>query len=181
MTGFMPLLAGEQWHLASVFRVKGVLCVNYHGIADDCWTGAAFVLASEWDRKSETRNLRMAKSFLEKLVEQHASGNSNAQAADDEDLGNLAPHVFELLTKKVKIDKKTLEPASLLIFARSGSWHACLTHKGLDVRWWAETARYGDLLPALEAAVNKEEGQAASHLNGKHAPRSKPALPQGGG
>lgn len=166
MIGVFPLPWAGQWHDCHLFRESGILWANYRGFATGLWTGAAACLERAYFNISPRRRLDMAKSWLEKLVEQHKDRNGTVIEATDEDLQNLVPHVYELLTSRIKMDKRNLDPATLLLFARSGSWHACLSQRGLDLKWWAESTTWAGLMPCLESAVAKES-QATPSLNGR--------------
>jgi hypothetical protein len=100
------------------------------------------------------------KSIAEQLLNRQQNKAGNLTEAYDEDFVNLTPNVHELLTRSLQVDeKKTLEPATILMFARSGSWTVCLSHKGLKLKWWGEGGTVKQALMALERACGKEMGQ----------------------
>jgi hypothetical protein len=98
-------------------------------------------------------------SIAQQLLDRQKNKAGNLTEAYDEDFVNLTPNVHELLTRSLQDDKKTLEPATILMFARSGSWTVCLSHKGLKLKWWGEGGTVKQALMALERACGKDTGQ----------------------
>jgi hypothetical protein len=99
------------------------------------------------------------KSIAEQLLSRQKNQAGNLTEAYDEDFVALTPNVHELLTRSLVDEKKTMEPATILMFARSGSWTMCLSHKGLKLKWWGEGGTVKQAMMALERACGKEMGQ----------------------
>lgn len=104
-----------------------------------------------------------AETFAQRLLNRKKDSSDSTQAGFDQELIEATPRVHELLVTVLRDEKKVLEPASLLVFARGGSFHCCLSHKALDLRWWGEGPGLKQALLALEANVAKEEGQGPSN------------------
>ena len=107
-----------------------------------------------------------AETFAQRLLSRKKDSADATQAGFDGELLASSPRVHELLVTVLKDEKKILEPASLLVFARGGSFHCCLSHKALDLRWWGEGSGLRQALAALEANVAKEAGQEPSNGSG---------------
>ena len=155
------LVRGELvvWRIA---RMESVVFTVFEPFGQD-WTGV--VLCHRKDRfpmgaKKSERN--GALTFAQKLLQRQKDAEGSSYVASDEELAAAYPHVAELLTVKLVDDKHVIEPASLTVYCRTGSFHACLKHKGLDLAWWGEGPTFKRVLEALEASVGKEEGQEAS-------------------
>lgn len=101
-------------------------------------------------------------TFAERLLAKRKEAEGSSFEAQDADFAAKHPHCTELLTTVLRDEKKVLEPGSLTIYCRSGSWHACLSHKALKLKWFAEGGTFATCLEALEAAVRREEGQEAT-------------------
>jgi hypothetical protein len=98
--------------------------------------------------------------FAQRLLDAVKAGTGREQVASDDDLASAVPHVFELLTRRLKDGKKWIDPGSVLIFAREDCWHACLTHRGLNLKWWGEGNTFKAALDALERALVGANGQS---------------------
>jgi hypothetical protein len=154
---------------------SGVLTFRWETWLDSQFVGAAFALEKPCLTLGRLEAGEMAKSWLERLVEQQSKNEGRVMEATDEQLADLVPHVYELLTSRLKLDKKSYEPASLLVFARSGSWHACLSQKSLNLRWWAESLSWASLLPALELVVAKVDGSEEPQNGRQRRPAKDPS------
>jgi len=160
------VFADWQWWMVDPLRESGVIFT----IAASMETGGLLGVECRLERRNPRlyRSWRgyMGKSFVEKLLQAKKAEKHETTVANDEELADLVPHVYELLTKKLQDGKKTIEPASLIIFCRKGSFHSCLTHKGLDLKWWGEAPTLKASLEALEASIGSEEGEE-THTNGQ--------------
>jgi hypothetical protein len=155
-----------QWHKYD-FAANGV----------HWWCGGLWLPARAWVSVGMLfKGDAMAKSaakpkesdtFAQRLLARKKDTELSSQAAFDSELLESSPRVHELLVTVLREDKKVYEPASLLVFARGGSFHVCLSHKALDLKWWGEGPGLRAALAALEANVAKEEGQGS--LNGPTA------------
>jgi len=45
----------------------------------------------------------------------------------------------------------------LIVYCRGGSWHAMVSFKALDLKWFGEGGSFKEALKALEASLGKEE------------------------
>jgi hypothetical protein len=149
-----------------VLSESGVVWVLFQSCCSGRIDGAAaFLEGNRSMAKSRVANGKLV-SIAEKLLLKKKEAAGNTTEAYDEDFVNLTPNVHELLTRTLMDDKKPIEPASLLVFARSGSWHACLSHKGLKLKWWGEGGTIKHALAALEVSCLKEMGQEAVEGSG---------------
>jgi hypothetical protein len=121
-----------------------------------------------WKMAKTAKSQPSAETFAQRLLNKKKDSAESTQAGFDGELLASSPKVHELLVTVLKDDKKTLEPASLLVFARGGSFHCCLSHKALDLRWWGEGSGLRQALAALEANMAKEEGQGPSNGSGSN-------------
>jgi hypothetical protein len=105
------------------------------------------------------KNGKAPDTLTARLLERKKSTEGASVAGFDAELLDKSPLCHELMVTVIKDEKKMIDPASMLVFCRLGSWHACLTHKGLGLKWWGEGGTFAAALDALERAVGKEEGQ----------------------
>jgi hypothetical protein len=108
------------------------------------------------------RKAPQGSSFTDRLLARKKEIEGAGHEAEDADFSAKYPLLAELVTVRVIDDDKPLEPASLSIWAKQGSWHACVSHKGLKVRWFAEALAFEGLWKALEQAIAHESGQVVS-------------------
>jgi hypothetical protein len=101
-------------------------------------------------------------SLAQRLLARQKTHEGRTSEGFDQELLDQVPAIHELLTVVLRDDKKTLDPASLIIYCQSGSFHACLSHKSLKLKWWGEGPTLKGALVALERAVKREEGQDQS-------------------
>jgi hypothetical protein len=140
-------------------RESGVLWILVCDLADDKIAGAVALLEGRMTVKQEKNKRNGVISFAEQMLARKKDSAARTHEASDEDFANLTPNVHELLTRILVDDKKVLEPATLLIFAREGSWHACVSHKGLKLKWWGEAATIQGALARLERSCLVDVGQ----------------------
>jgi len=147
---------------------SGVVWRLYRNVATGL-TEAGLAILERWfpvvKKRAET-NGRL--SFAEKLLARQKESAGRATEAHDEDWANLTPNVHELLTTVLRDEKKVLEPATLILYARSGSWHACVSHKGLSLKWWGEGGTIAAALAKLEASCRQEMGQEGTGGDAQH-------------
>jgi hypothetical protein len=147
-------------------RESGVVWLLVRSIASDRIEGAVAIL-ERWLPVAKEKNKRNGVlSIAEQMLARKKDQAGRASEATDEDFANLTPNVHELLTRILRDDKKVMEPATLLVFARSGSWHACLSHKALQLKWWGEGGTIKDALAKLERSCLQEMGQEPSEQPG---------------
>lgn len=103
-------------------------------------------------------------TLAEKLWARKKEEAGRTSAGHDGELAKELPYLHELLTTVIRDEKKVLEPACVLVFVRTGSFHACLTHKGLDLKWWGEGGTLKAAFQALEANLTKESGQETDSM-----------------
>jgi hypothetical protein len=142
-------------------RESGVLWIFVRDLADDVVAGAVAVLEGVLAVKQEKNKRNGVVSFAEAMLARKKDSSARTHEASDEDFCNLTPNVHELLTRILVDDKKVMEPATLLIFAREGSWHACISHKALKLKWWGEGGTIQAALAKLERSCLQEMGQEA--------------------
>lgn len=149
-------------HWVDTLRESGVVFQLYRNIATGR-TDAGTATLERWfpvvKRRAETNGKL---SFAEQLLARQKASLGRETEAYDEDWSNLTPSVHELLTRVLRDDKKVLEPATVIIYARGGSWHACVSHKALGLKWWGEGGTIASALAKLEASCRAEMGQEAS-------------------
>lgn len=162
---------GTNWWSVDHWSVSGVCFWRVESVFGCKLLGAVFYLEHEHTAISKEVWKTMGKSFVQELLKKRKAEKAETDEGNDEELANVVPHVHELLTRKIQDGKKALEPASLTVFCRKGSFHCCLSHKGLDLKWWGEGSTLKNALNALEASIGKEEG-AQANGDGKHAPRA---------
>jgi hypothetical protein len=138
---------------------SGVVWTLYRNFATG-QTDAAVATLEGWFPVTKARSMRNGQmTFAEKLLARQKESAGRAAEAYDEDWSNMAPNVHELLTRVLQDEKKRLEPATLILYAKSGSWHACISHKGLRLKWWGEGGTIKQAVEKLEAACLAEMGQ----------------------
>jgi hypothetical protein len=155
-----------EMYWADVLSESGVVWVFFQNCCSGRIDGAAAFLEGQVNMAGKRPSKNGHISIAEKLLLRKKEAAGNTTEAYDEDFVGLTPNVHELLTRTLVDDKKAIEPASLLIFARSGSWHACLSHKGLKLKWWGEGGTIKHALAALEVACCKEMGQETPEGSG---------------
>lgn len=138
---------------------SGIVWTMYLNIATDRIEAAVAVLEGVWFVTTKRPGRNGTLTFAEKLLARQKESAGRAAEAHDEDWANLTPNVHELLTRVLQDEKKRLEPATLILYAKSGSWHACVSHKGLSLKWWGEGGTIKAALEKLEAACLAEMGQ----------------------
>lgn len=158
----------ENWAVDMMVQSDTVVLTVRHLMTGGL-LGCVFYTEERCPRWGRERWCSMAKSFVEKLLNKTKAEKNDTDAGHDEELANECPHVHELLTRKLMDGKKAIEPASLTVFCRKGSFHVCLTHKGLDLKWWGEGGTLKTALEALEASIGAEAGEDAN-TNGTTRP-----------
>lgn len=152
------LVGGQFWGV-EYLEESGVEIVWVESIADGRLLGARYNLVGKPMLLTGRLQKAMAKSFVESLLKKRKAQKAETDAAYDEELANEVPHVHELLSRKIQDGKKTIDPASLIIFCREGAFNACLSHKGIDLKWFGKGSTLREALKALETAIGHEEGQ----------------------
>jgi hypothetical protein len=151
-----------ELHWLDTLAESGLVWVLFRSFATGR-TNAGLAISERWfpvAKRSTGKNGVL--SLAEQLLTRQKEAAGRTHEASDEDWANATPNVLELLTRVLVDDKKVLEPATVLIFARSGSWHSCLSHKGLKLKWWGEGGTIAACLADLERACRQEMGQEAS-------------------
>jgi hypothetical protein len=162
-------------------RESGVLWILVRDLACDKIAGAVAVLEAVMTVKQEKNKRNGVISFAEQMLARKKDSGSRTHEASDEDFCNLTPNVHELLTRILVDDKKVMEPATLFIFAREGSWHACISHKALKLKWWGEAGTIQGALDRLERSCRQEMGQEAPEPLGSTRSKGGVPLDTGGG
>ena len=159
---FVEYYGRRFWWIVEDKTSSGMVFLAYREVGTGRLIAALYMVKNWWHRITHERRLLVSKHFVDELLRRKKADEESAYAASDEELGAIAPNVFELLTRKVKDEKKSLGTASLAIWCDGGSWHASLRHKGIGVRWSAEATTFDGLKKALERAVTQQEGEEAT-------------------
>jgi hypothetical protein len=162
LTKYKVLTFGGEMHWLDTLSESGVVWVLYRSFATGRTDAGLAILERWFPVAKKQRGSNGVLSLAEQLLARQKDSAGRTHEAHDDDWANATPNVLELLTRVLVDDKKVLEPATVLIFARSGSWHCCLSHKGLKLKWWGEGGTIGAALAGLERACRQEVGQEAS-------------------
>lgn len=116
------------------YRVSTVLRVE---LMTSCPTKLGGLLMGQW---------------VQQAVKAHVN-NGSAVEAPDEKLEREYPALFDFLTCNIGEGGKPRAVGSLTLFARTGSWHACLKDRQTKRTWWGEGDCVDSALKALDAAL----------------------------
>jgi hypothetical protein len=170
---------GSEIHWVDTLSESGVVWVLYRSFVTGV-TNAGLAIPERWfPVAKKQRGANGVLSLAEQLLARQKDAAGRTHEAYDEDWANLTPNVLELLSRVLVDDKKVLEPATVLIFARSGSWHSCLSHKGLKLKWWGEGGTIAACLADLERACRQEMGQDTSEQPGTNTGPGRSGLATG--
>jgi len=156
------LAFGGELHWVDTLSESGLVWVLFRSFATGRTNAGIGILERWFPVAKKQRGANGVLSLAEQLLARQKEAAGRTHEAQDDDWAASTPNVHELLTRVLVDDKKTLEPATVLVFARSGSWHCCLSHKGLKLKWWGEGGTIGAALADLERACRQEMGQEAS-------------------
>lgn len=159
-----------DWLNVDCLNCSGVDILRVVSISDGNLWGVLYSLDRDTQHYIRKDGHIMARSFVDDLLKKKKSEATSDYAASDEELANWVPLVYELLTRKVRDDKKVFGPASIAIWASQGSWHASLNHRSLGYRWMAEGSTFRGAIEALQRAIETQEGAEA---NGSGHTRAK--------
>lgn len=90
--------------------------------------------------------------WVSQAVKAHMN-NGTAQEATCTEMEGAYPAIYDFLTCTVGEGGKPRAVGSLTLFARTGSWHACLKDRATKKTWWGEGDTYPAALKALDAAL----------------------------
>lgn len=157
---------GGEWHCRTEWHESGVWWLLFHSFATGNINAGLALLEGEPAMAKKAVGRNGVVSIAEALLARQKDALAKTHEASDEEWLANTPAVHEMLTRVLRLEKKVLQPASVLIFARSGGWRACLSHKGLDLKWWGEGPTIKSALVELERSCKAEMGQEEEHEPG---------------